>query len=295
VSISDAASVRTVVGVVGLGAIGAGVARSLANHDYEVVGYDVRPEAVAALAGVARPTATPCELAEASEVVFLAVYDDAQVRDVLSRDDGVLAAAAGVRAVVILSTVTLDTIRWAEHEARARGVSVLDCGVTGGHALTEQGSIVAMVGGSPDAVAAVRPVIEAFGSPTVHTGALGTGMQAKLARNMIVYGRWYVAWEALRLAEAGGVAPEHLIEICDAADRLQDPLSELRRGALPGAPPSAEIRERRQRLSGFVHKDLRAAIERGEELGIALPAAALVEQTHEELLGLVAEQATVQA
>jgi 3-hydroxyisobutyrate dehydrogenase-like beta-hydroxyacid dehydrogenase len=278
------------LGVVGLGPIGTGVARALANAGHDVVVFDVRPEPAAALADVATSAATLPELSDA-RVVFVAVHDDAQVREVLDDDRGILAPGSSVQTIVILSTVTLDTIRWAEERAARHGAHVLDCGVTGGRALGERGKIVAMVGGDEAAVEAARPVLEAFGEPTVYTGALGTGMQAKLARNMIIYGRWYTIWEALRLAEAGGVPFERMLDICAAADDLQNPLAEIRRGALPGEPPTEGDRALRERLSLFIHKDLRAALERAEELGVSAQLAALVEREHEEMLGIAGDPA----
>src|SRR6266851_4608126 len=146
-----------------MGSIGAGVARALASHGYTPVGYDVRAEAVEALQGVVSPAASLRELSDRVEAVILAVYDDAQVRDVLAGPSSLLAANSPAGTVVILSTVSLETIRWASEQGRSGGVSVLDCGVTGGQGLRSSGQIVAMVGGDPDAIARVMPLLATFG------------------------------------------------------------------------------------------------------------------------------------
>jgi 3-hydroxyisobutyrate dehydrogenase len=277
-------AVRQTVGVVGLGVIGEGLVRVLSSHGHPLVGFDVSDAAVGRLQPSIRPAGSPREVAEAADVVIVAVHGDDQVRAVVAGDDGLLAAERPAPHVVVVSTVTLETIRWAADAAAARQVQLLDCGITGGQRLREEGRLVAMLGGDDDAVAAVRPVVELFGAPTLHMGGLGTGMRAKIARNMIIYGCWYIASEAARLAHAGGVDVEQLAAICDAADHgVSRPV-----GLLRDADPSVPARER---LLGFVHKDLGAALALGEELGVELPAAELVERTSDALLGRVGSPA----
>jgi 3-hydroxyisobutyrate dehydrogenase-like beta-hydroxyacid dehydrogenase len=262
------------VAIVGLGQIGRGAAISLARAGgFDLVGYDAAPETLARAVAVLAPAGSVAEAAAGADIVLVAVFDDAQVRDVLAGPGGILAASPPVRAVVVLSTVTAGTIAWAAAEAAAHGVELVDCGVSGGKAI-EQGLIVAMIGGSDAAVAAVRPVVEGFATPVVHTGPLGTGMAAKLARNMIVYGCWYVVSEAARLADAAGVSLDSLVEISDAADRQSGgPTAMLRRGR-SGDPEKVALWHR---IPEYAHKDLRAALELAGALGVELPGAELVE------------------
>jgi 3-hydroxyisobutyrate dehydrogenase len=282
--------VKDAVGVVGLGSIGANVAKALARQGYSPVGYDVRAEALEVLAGTVLPAASAKDLSSRVDAVLIAVYDDAQVRDLLSGPSSLLAADDPARVLVILSTVSLDTIRWAAEQGRSRGVSVLDCGVTGGQGLREQGRIVAMVGGEEEAVKAVMPLLATFGAPVVHTGGLGTGMRSKLARNLVTYGCWFVVLEATRLAAAGGVDPDQFLQINDAADQLMGgSLSLLRRGVWPGPLASESARQTVARTAGYLHKDLRAAVELAGELGVEVPAALLVEREFDALVGLAGD------
>jgi 3-hydroxyisobutyrate dehydrogenase len=279
--------VKEAVGVVGLGSIGASVARALVRNGYSPVGYDVRTDALQALDGVVSPAASAEDLSHRVDAALIAVYDDAQVRDLLSGPSSLLTADDPARVLVILSTVSLETIRWAAEQGRSRGVRVLDCGVTGGQGLREQGKIVAMVGGDEEAVTAVMPLLATFGAPVVHTGGLGTGMRSKLARNMITYGCWYVVLEATRLAAAGGVDPGQFLQINDAADQLMGgSLALLRRGVRPGTPGSESEREAVARTAGYLHKDLHAAVELAAELGVEVLAAVLVEREFDALVGL---------
>lgn len=288
----DPASVR--VGVVGLGRIGTGVARALAGNGYTVARYDVRPEALDEVPASASTAASPRELGEVADIVFVAVFDDDQVRDVLVGDDSLLEAGVAPRVLVILSTVTLETIRWAADQARARGVRVLDCGVTGGSRLRDHGQMTAMVGGDEEVVSSVRPIIETFGAPMIHVGPLGAGMQAKLALNMITYGTWYVVLEAAKLAAAGGVDIDRLVEVSDSRDRWAGGTAAvLVRGIRPGEPVDDADRRERERLRGYVYKDLHAALGLATELGIELPAAALVARAFDEMIGLAPDSRAI--
>jgi 3-hydroxyisobutyrate dehydrogenase len=276
---------KTTVGVVGVGQIGAGVAKALLAAGYDVVAYDLRAAAVEAVG--ARAAASPQEVARAAELVLVAVYDDEQVREVLSGEGSLLAADPRPRAVFVLSTVTLETVRWAAAEGARHGVAVLDCGVSGGRTLREHGRIAVMVGGDTETVEWARPALETFGVPTLHMGPVGTGMGAKIARNMITYGGWFVAVEAARIAEAAGVDIAKLVEICDAADESTGgPIGILKRGVRPGAPADEEDRITRERLMGYVHKDLGAAFELADELGVETTGARVVERDFPTLLGV---------
>jgi 3-hydroxyisobutyrate dehydrogenase-like beta-hydroxyacid dehydrogenase len=264
----------TGVAIVGLGMIGGGAARALASKGFVVRGHDVRPEAVEALQGVVEGTDSPAAAGDGLEVALVAVMDDAQVRDVLTGAGGLLAAPAPPRVVVILSTVTLDTVRWAAEKGRAHGVAVLDCGVSGGPQALAQASITAMLGGDEAGVAIARPVLEGFADPVVHCGPLGNGMRTKLARNLVTYAQWMVAWEAARLAVAAGVARETFLECVAASDRWMAPptyFAAKGAGLGDGAAPDPAVA-----LSAtYADKDLRAALALAEELGGDAPAAAL--------------------
>jgi len=270
-------------GIVGLGVIGAGVARALSASGMRVVGSDVDHDRARALSDVLEPMSSPRDVIAAADTILIAVHNDEQVRAVLTGDDGLLPGAPADRHIVVLSTISLETIRWAAARAAEAGVSLLDCGVTGGERLTSRGEIVAMLGGTEAEVEAVRPVIEVFGVPTIHTGALGTGMQSKLARNLVLFGSWYVASEAARLVAAAGVDVRRLVEICEAADQgggMSRPM------ALFAESETGVPLPKRERLLGFVHKDLRAALALADELGLDMPATNLVESTSDDLLGV---------
>jgi 3-hydroxyisobutyrate dehydrogenase-like beta-hydroxyacid dehydrogenase len=278
------------VAVIGLGQIGGGALQSLVRGGHEVVAHDVRPEAVEAVADQAIGAATPREASRGRDVVLVAVYDDAQVRDVLAGDDGILAADPPPKVVLILSTVTAETIGWAGEQARSAGVGLLDCGVTGGGQAIAAGTIVALVGGEDASVEIARPAIESFAATVLRMGPLGSGMKAKLARNMIVYGCWFVVSEAARLAAASGVDLGKLVQGSMEADRLTGGSHVLlaRHGIAPtpAADESDATYALRRGLAGYAHKDLDAALALASELRIDLPVTDIVARRFEDAVGL---------
>jgi 3-hydroxyisobutyrate dehydrogenase len=281
------------VAVIGLGRIGGGVARALVrNRGDDVSGYDPSPDACAALAEQVRIAPSPSEAAAGAEIALVAVYDDAQLREALTGPDGVLAADPVPGIVVILSTVPAETIRWAAAEAGAAGSSVLDCGVTGGHRALETVGMAAMVGGDREAYNRARPVLDGFTNTAPHMGPLGAGMTAKLARNIVVFGTWYVTSEAARLLSGAGVDFDRFVEISDSGDSMSGgPAALLKRGIRPTEEPrDAEDRARRESLAGYAHKDIEAALALAEELGIDLPVATIVQRRFEDAVGLPAKE-----
>lgn len=279
----------TTVGVIGLGDIGRGVAASVARAGFDLVVCDLRPSATEPFAPTATVAASPRELAALADVVVVAVVDDAQVTAVLTDDDGVLGAAPAGSSVLILSTITPTTVDAMVRRARHHGVQVVDCGVTGGPSAAADGELVCMVGGEPGVVDGLRPVLDAIGSLVVHMGPVGTGLQAKLARNIITYGSWYAAYEGQLLAEAAGVELAKLAEVVKTSDKRIGGASTLMfRDTVTPFPADADagLVGAMQAAAGLAHKDLRAAVELAASLGVELPLAALTEGHADDVFGV---------
>ncbi|HTQ16639.1 NAD(P)-dependent oxidoreductase [Mycobacterium sp.] len=260
-------------GIVGLGAIGGGVAVSMVRRGRLPSVFDVRPDAADGLDGVPAPQHSPGDVARDSDVVLVAVVNAAQARDVLAGPDGILAASRPGLIVVLLSTVSLEDVRELAELCAAGGATLLDCGVTRGDEAAKHG-IVAMIGGPDDAVAKAWPVLEDFARAVVHCGPLGAGMTVKIARNLITYGVWAVVDEAANLARANNVSLQTLLEVLEAADSDAGPqtlrLLKVRAAGIKVPPDYAEQVEM---LAG---KDLDAAASLGQELGVSTPLALAV-------------------
>jgi len=252
---------------------------------------DVRPEATDPFRPGARVAPSPNEVAARCDVVVVAVVDDAQVRSVVTGPDGLLSAGRPGVAVVLLSTVSRDTVVEVAAEADRHGVSLVDCGVSGGPRAAAEGELVCMVGGSPEAVARVRPVLDVLGSLVLHMGPLGAGLSAKLARNLVQYGSWLAAYEAQVLAEAAGIPLPLLAQAIRESDRLIGGASTLmfRQTARPLQPDvatDAGLIGPMSAGSKLAHKDLGAAIALADALGVDAPLARLTEAYCDRVFGV---------
>ncbi|MDI5971205.1 NAD(P)-binding domain-containing protein [Streptomyces sp. SL13] len=266
--------------MVGLGAIGGGVAVSLARGGLVPQVYDIRPDAAGALAGVPGPLASPAEVARSSDVVMVAVLDADQARQVITGADGLLSAAHPGLTVVLLSTVALPVVRELAAACAASGAGFLDCGVTPGDRAAEHG-MVAIVGGDERVVEAARPVLDGWARKIVHCGPTGAGMATKIARNVITYGGWRTVAEAAALVRAAGVDPGTLAGVIDAADPEGATLLQLLRMRRDGLP--AELAGR---IEVLMRKDLDAARELAGDLGVGVPLVDVTRDRVRHTLGL---------
>jgi 3-hydroxyisobutyrate dehydrogenase-like beta-hydroxyacid dehydrogenase len=282
------------VGVIGLGAIGAGVAQNLLAAGLSVVVHDVRAEAADPYREQAEVVGSAADVARRADIVVVAVVDDAQVRAVLSGPEGGLAAARPDTVFVIVSTISPSCVSAIGAEANDAGAAVLDCGVTGGPGAAASGELVCMVGGDPSVIERTRPVFDAIGTLTLVMGPFGAGLAAKLARNLVQYGSWLAAYEAQVLAEAAGVELSKLAQAIRTSDQRIGGASTLmfRTTVAPfTADDDAGLVEAMRSASGLAHKDLSAALELGGSLGVDLPLAAMTVARCDDLFGLGSEAA----
>jgi len=204
--------------VIGLGSIGGAIALRLAQHDVPLTVFDLREDAgTAAEAAGARRASSCGDAAAGADVVVIAVLDDAQVLDVVTSPQGILQTAGPGTIVVIHSTVRLDTVRKVATASAAQGVRVVDAGVST-RGTDEAGTLELFVGGDPGDVDAARPVLEHYAHHLDYLGDLGSGMTAKLVRNLLGYTLMAAANEALALAEEVGVNLDEFRRVLDESD-----------------------------------------------------------------------------
>ena len=143
-----------VVGLAGIGRMGAAMARSIARAGRPLVLWNRSLDKAAALAAelaaagaTVRVAATPALVAAQADIVLTMLADDAAVQEVYAGPDGLIGAARAGQVLVDLSTITPATIRGLEAAVRARGAGLLDSPVSGSTALAESGGLTLMVGG----------------------------------------------------------------------------------------------------------------------------------------------------
>jgi 3-hydroxyisobutyrate dehydrogenase len=283
------AGTQPVVGVIGLGDIGNGVASSVVRAGLPLVVCDLRTEVTDRYRDGSVVADSPADLVRQSDVVVVAVVNDAQVHAVLSGPDGGVAAADGDTTFIIVSTITVPCIEAIAAEAVGTGAKVLDCGVTGGPAAAAAGELVCMVGGDPEAIERVRPVFDAMGSLTVRMGPFGAGLAAKLARNLVTYGSWLAAYEGQLLAEAAGIELARLAEVIKASDVQVGGASRLmfRTTVAPFTEQDDKgLVDAMRSGSLLAHKDLQAALELAGSLDVDLPMAAMTEERCDQIFGV---------
>ncbi|WP_420435853.1 NAD(P)-dependent oxidoreductase [Candidatus Poriferisocius sp.] len=269
----------TRLGVIGLGDMGGAIAEGVLAGKWDdeviVIGYDISEEALTRFTELGgTPAGSVRELARQVDVVAVVVIDDAQVRQVCSGDDGAIAGAAESGALVAVhSTVLPATVIELAAEAAAVGVTVIDAPVTGGTASARNRDLVVFCGGDEAHTEQGRPHFERYGGMVVNVGPLGAGLQAKVARNLISYAEFAVAYEAIALAAAAGVDLEAFAEIVSYSDRNIGPHMGVFSRPIAYPPPAFG-----GSFTRIAHKDLGGALALGEELGVDLPITALVDQ-----------------
>jgi len=286
---------RPVVGVIGLGDIGAGVATSVLAAGLPLAVCDLRTEVTDRFGDRATVAGSPADLAAACDVVVVAVVDDAQVHAVLSGSGGALAAARPGGACIVVSTISAACVEAIGAEAASLGVDLVDCGVSGGPSAAATGDLVCMVGGDPATIERVQPVLDAMGSLVVRMGPFGAGLTAKLARNLVQYGSWLAAYEGQVLAEAAGIDLSKLAQVIKASDSRIGGASTLMFRSTVAPFTEADDRglvRAMESAAALAHKDLRAAVAAGHALGVDLPLAAMTERRADDIFGLGSEEAS---
>jgi 3-hydroxyisobutyrate dehydrogenase len=159
------------VGVVGLGAMGQGMAGSLRRAGFEVFVCDARPgvaEAFAAQGGVA--CASPAEVAKSCQVVVSVVVNAAQTEEVLFGEHGAAAAMAKGSVFVMCSTVDPNWSVALETRLHSMGLLYLDAPISGGAAKAASGQMTMMTAGTPAAYALCDPLLQAMAASVYKLG-----------------------------------------------------------------------------------------------------------------------------
>jgi 3-hydroxyisobutyrate dehydrogenase len=196
----------TSVGFVGLGLMGQGFTRRLAEKGYRVVGFDIDESKIKASAawGVT-PAKSAAEVAEAADIILVCVINTAAVEDVAVGPRGLIAAHSTAGKIMVdHSTTELDSTKRIASSLEGRGLMFVDAPVSGGPGAAKTGTLAIMAGGSETAIAQIAPVMRDLGSLT-HMGPVGTGQATKLVNQTIVLTNYCVLAEALRLAQCYGV------------------------------------------------------------------------------------------
>ncbi len=203
------------IGVVGLGAMGSGMAASLRRAGWPVHVFDVRAdvaEAFAADGGVV--CASPADLGSRCEIVVSAVVDAAQTEQVLFGSDGAAAAMAPGSVFVMCSTVDPNVSVALEGRLNALGLLYLDAPMSGGAARAATGELTMMTAGTPEAYTKAEAALEAMAAKVYRLGdRAGNGSKVKIINQLLAGVHIAAAAEAMALGLREGVDAAALYEV----------------------------------------------------------------------------------
>ncbi len=199
------------VGFVGLGTIGAVVARNILRAGYALVVYDIATEAARKVVETgARLAESAAAVARDCRVVFTSLPGPREVEAVALGEHGLVHGVRDGSIYVDLSSSSADLIRRIGAEFATRGSWVMDAPLIVGRKGIANRSVQVLASGSAEAYGEVKPLFDAFSDTVVYAGGLGTGTVIKLAHNLVRRGIGLAIGEGLVLGAKAGVDPELL-------------------------------------------------------------------------------------
>jgi 3-hydroxyisobutyrate dehydrogenase-like beta-hydroxyacid dehydrogenase len=260
----------------GLGIMGYRMAANLARAGFELTVWNrttATAERFCSEHDGVRSAASPAEAAREAEIVITMVVDGPQVEHVLLGEDGAATTAAPGTLCIDCSTIGPAAARAIAAGLAERQIELVDAPVTGSSPKAEDGTLTIMAGGSDEAFARARPVLEAMGKLIVHAGPLGHGQMVKLINNAVAATNAAVLGEALVVAKQTGVDLDALTQVMGAGAGGSAMLD------LKAGPMRAHDYTPLFKLEHML-KDVRLCLEEGQAAGVPFQFAA---QTREIL------------
>ncbi|OBI06239.1 oxidoreductase [Mycolicibacter heraklionensis] len=260
------------LGYIGLGNMGAPMAKRLVDWPSGVTIFDLRTEAMTPLAEAgARVAGSVAEVGANADLISITVLDDAQVRDVVAELVPTVQRGA---VIAIHSTIADTTAAELAEELKPAGIHVIDAPVSGGVGAAEKGQLATMVGADRAVYEQIKPAFKQWASVVIHAGEPGAGTRMKLARNMLTFTAYAAACEAMKLAEAAGLDLQALGRVVRHTDALTGGP-----GAIMFLDSTGPLPEGHFLRDAFIHtrelgeKDLGLALGLGQTTGVDLPLA----------------------
>ncbi len=266
------------IAFLGLGNMGGPMAANLVKAGHAVVGFDLVEAAkqASAASGVAVKANAREAVAGADAIVTMLPAG----RHVLASWADFLPGAAPRTLVIDCSTIDVDSAKRAHEAGAAAGALTLDAPVSGGVGGATAGTLTFMCGGTDEAFARAKPILEAMGKRIVHCGGPGAGQAAKICNNLILGATMIVTCEAFALAEKLGLSAQALFDVASTSSGQSWSLTSY--CPVPGPVPASPAN--RDYKPGFAAalmlKDLRLAQEAAAGVGAATPLGAEAAQLY---------------
>ena len=260
------------LGFVGLGLMGSRVAKRLLDAGYQVSGYNRTQAKAGSLiqAGLVWKD-SPKEVAQAADITFSMVTDTAALSSITEGEDGILAGLSTGKVYVDLSTVSPKAIRLLAGRVAATGAQMLETPVSGSLPAAEGGSLILYVGGNQETLEQVRPVLEQISQKIIYVGDNGQAIAMKIAINLNLPTQLVSLFEGVLLAERSGVPR------AAAIDGLLNSVAASTAMKYRG-PFMLKMPEEVWFSAAMMKKDIQIALDLGEETGVELKTAKLVDE-----------------
>lgn len=256
------------LGFVGLGVMGAAMARHLADRGHALIVWNRTPSKAQAFRGRADIASSLEEVAQSATVIFVCVSRTEDVSEVLDR---ITPAAAKGTLVVDHSTIEPSAVRQMASKLEDRGLHLLDAPVTGGSIGAQNGTLTAFCGGREEDFERARPYLEAYTKTARLVGGAGAGQMMKMANQVAVCLTLLSMAECLSFAEKAGLDLQACIELIGSGAGGSWSLENYGPKAVAGDhTPGFSIANQQ--------KDLAYALRTAREVGVSLPGTALVHQ-----------------
>jgi 3-hydroxyisobutyrate dehydrogenase-like beta-hydroxyacid dehydrogenase len=259
------------VGIVGLGRMGMPAAKVLIKAGYHVIGYARRREVIdefVAMGGESVPDYR--SVAEMASKVIVFVLDDAQVIEVVTSENGLLAGCGDQSVIICMATINKENLEWVAAQCARKKVGFIDLPCTGGPARIEAGTLTMIAGAPGVLIDACRPLLEKLGH-IVHVGeAPGMGQAAKHCNQLLVTVTHAAIMEILLMAEKGGLDPYKVSEVIGSGICGSDYFRLTVKSVLDGTPHPGGF--------GQLCKDMYILINSGRKLKLPLLVATAAQQ-----------------
>ncbi|MBT2336633.1 NAD(P)-dependent oxidoreductase [Variovorax paradoxus] len=254
------------VGFIGLGRMGAPMARRIVKAGVPLLVYDIAPAAMQALVETgAQAAGSVAEVAGDVDVLFTSLPAPSHVEEVVLGAQGVLAHMKPGLVLFEMSTSSMALNRRMEAEFRRKGGALLDAPVAGGPAGAASGDLAIWVGGEKEVYERHLNLLRAIGDKPRHVGPIGAGTIAKLSNNMAAYMILLTMAEIFSVGVKGGVDPLELWQaLCLGTVGKQSPMFLLTNQFLPGKFDDPTF------LLKLAHKDMSLGAALAKELGVPM-------------------------
>jgi 3-hydroxyisobutyrate dehydrogenase-like beta-hydroxyacid dehydrogenase len=272
------------LGYIGLGKMGAPMAKRLVDWPGGLIVYDVRNDAMKPFVDEGARAAANLAEAAVADVISVTVLNDEQVREVVA---GLVPHVKPGTVIAIHSTISDITAVELATELEPQGIHVVDAPVSGGGRAAAKGELATMVGATDEAFAAIKEPFSLWASLVIRAGEPGAGTRMKLARNIIHFTAFAAACEASKLAEQCGLNLQDLGKVVRHSDAITGGAGSIMfRDTMAPLQPGDFLYEPFLRTRGLGEKDLSLALALGEAVSVDLPLATVARERLAEGLGV---------